>query len=161
MPLDQLEVNGARELHALARRLREQGAVGLTRELRQKLHGADKPLEAAIRFGVTEYVPNRYGRILRKALRLRTSVKSLPKQISVRMVLTAKGKARLRQIGPLNNPGTLRHPIFADGPRRLWRWTAQRVRAGFFSDPVEMMRHDLRKRVADAMHAVGRAITKG
>ena len=156
-----LKVVGAHELHSLARRLREQGDVGLKTEMRRTLSKADRPLEVAIRAGVGEYLPTRYARILAKATKVATRLKTTGSDVSVRLQVTAKGARVQRRIAPIDNPGTLRHPVFATGPRSKWRWAGQRVRPGFVSDHFDALRGQLRRDLIQAMHHIAEKITKG
>ena len=101
-----LKVVGAHELHSLARRLREQGDVGLKTEMRRTLSKADRPLEVAIRAGVGEYLPTRYARILAKATKVATRLKTTGSDVSVRLQVTAKGARVHGGIGRSGNDGS-------------------------------------------------------
>lgn len=166
MPLD-LAVVGAHELHALARRMREQGDRGVLQELRKRLDRADRPLERAIRSNVGRYMPNRYARILARALKLQTRTKTTGRSVSVRLVVTAKGSSHPRQIGPLDDPGILRAPNWGryrynkHGSRRRNKWHEQHVRPGFVSDHVDELADEVRRDLIDGIHEIGQKITKG
>lgn len=162
-----VQVDGAREFNAVARRLRDAGDTGLIKELRKALDGHAKPLETAVRTDLPRYLPNRYAAVLAKAMRVRGATRSYGREVSVRLVLTAKGSKRPRQVGPLDNPGILRAPNWGRyrynkyGSRRRNKWHRQYVRAGFWSDHVHGMRTSIRRDVVEAAHTVAQKITKG
>lgn len=167
-----LKVVGAHELHSLARRLREEGHIGLKTEMRRTLSKADRPLEVAVRAGVGEYLPTRYARILAKATKVTTRLKTTGSDVSVRLQVGAKGKVYPRHIAKYDNPGILRHPVF--GRTRPLKnhaklkavtytnpWVAQNVRPGFVSDHFDALRGQLRRDLIQAMHHIAEKITKG
>ncbi len=162
-----VQVEGAREFNALARRLRDAGDQGLMREVRKALDDKARPLENAVRTDLPRYLPNRYAAVLAKAMKVKGATRSYGREVSVRLVLTAKGSKRPRQVGPLDNPGTLRHPVCGRyrynqfGSRSRNPWVAQRVRAGFWSDHLDGMRKIIRRDVVEAVHTVAQKITKG
>lgn len=166
MPID-LQVVGAHELHALARRLREQADRGILKQLHKRLDNADRPLENAIRAHVGEYLPNRYARIIARRLKLQTRIKTTGRMVSVRLVVTAKGSKRQRQVNPLDNPGLLRAPNWGryrynkHGSRRRNAWHVQHVRPGFVSDHVDALRDHVRRDMIAGIHEIGQKITKG
>jgi hypothetical protein len=147
--------------------MREQGDRGIIRELHKRLDRADRPLETATRSHVGAYLPNRYARILAKALKFQTRIKTTGRTVSVRLVVTAKGSKRQREIGRLDNPGILRHPVFGryrynkHGSRRKNPWVAQGVRPGFVSDRVDELRDQVRRDLIEGIHEIGQKITKG
>lgn len=162
-----VQVEGAREFNALARRLRDAGDTGLMREVRKALDDKAKSLESAVRTDLPRYLPDRYAAILAKAMKVKGATRSYGREISVRLVLTAKGSKRPRQVGPLDNPGILRAPNWGRyrynrfGSRRRNKWHRQYVRAGFWSDHVDGMRKVIRRDVVEAVHTVAQKITKG
>lgn len=159
----EVRVAGAHQLEALARRLREAGDRSLPTELRRALSKAAKPLEADVRAHVGLYLPNRYAAVLERSMKFAVSVRTSGRSPSVTIVFTAKGVRHERQIKTLDNPGLLRHPVFARGPRRTWHWARkpQRVRPGFWSDQVEDHKPRIRRDMHAAMHDVAEKITKG
>lgn len=159
MPLE-FRVLGTHELERVARELKSMDRK-LIPKLRRALDKAVEPTERDIIEGLPHYLPNRYAAILAKSIKFSTSTKTTGRDVSVRLVLTAKGVSHERQIRQLNNPGNLRHPVFARGRRSTWTWARQRVRAGFFSDPVEDQRGRLRRDVLKAMHDTAQEITRG
>jgi hypothetical protein len=76
--------------------------------------------------------------------------------------LRLRGKTRDRQVTRLN-AGLLRHPVFArrGTPRLSWNWVIQTggMRSGFFTDAVREQVPDIREKVQQAMHEVGKKIT--
>lgn len=156
-----VRVTGAQELDALARRLREADQRHLLPQMRRAFERATRPVEPAVRATLPVYLPNRYAAILAKAMKVAVRMKTAGRDVSVRLVLTAKGKAHPRKVAPLDNPGLLRAPSFPRGRRSTWRWHEQHVRPGFWSDHVERLRGDLRKASREAMHTTAEKITKG
>lgn len=157
----EVRVLGAHQLEALARRLRHEGDQGLMRELRRALSKADKPLEADVKAGMPAYLPDRYAAILAKATKFRNNVRTVGRQVSVTMVVTAKGVTQERQIKTIDNPGALRHPVFARGRRSAWVWAKQQVRPGVVSDKFDDHKARIRDDVLQAMENVAEKITKG
>lgn len=158
----EFKVLGAQELDRVARDLKSLDRK-LIPKLRRALDRAVEPTEKAIAQGLPHYLPNRYAAVLAKSLKFATSTRTTGRDVSVRMVLTAKGIRTERQIRQLNNPGNLRHPVFATGRRSTWTWVKrpQRVRPGFFSEPIEDRIGDIRRGVLHAMHETAQQITKG
>jgi hypothetical protein len=154
-----LRVTGAKELTALARRLHEAADTGLTREFRKALSKGGKPLEAAIRANVGEYLPSRYARIIAKAAKVTSRFSTRAREVSVRYVVTAKGVKTDRKIRTIDT-GVLRHPVFARGPRSRWRWVGQSVRPGVVSDHVDRLRTQIRRDLVQAVHDTAKKITK-
>lgn len=157
----EVRVFGAHQLDALAKRLKYAGDVDLLKELRGALRKADKPLEADVKAGMPAYLPDRYAAILAKATKFRNSVRTTGRTVSVTMVVTAKGVSHERQIRTLDNPGLLRHPVFARGRRSSWTWAKQHVRPGLVSDKFEDHKDRIRRDVLGAMDKVADKITKG
>jgi hypothetical protein len=159
MSLD-FKVVGANELERVARDLKAADKT-LIRQLRRALDKAAEPTKKAIVAGLPHYLPNRYARVLARAAKFTTSTRTTGREVSVRLVMTAKGVKTDRQIRQLNNPGMLRHPVFARGRRSTWNWAKQRVRPGLFDNPVEDQRGRIRRDVLQAMHETAQKITRG
>lgn len=157
----EVRVFGAQQLDALAKRLKYAGEVDLLKELRRALAKADKPLEADVKSGMAVYLPDRYAAILAKATKFKNNVRTVGRQVSVTMVVTAKGVSHERQIKTIDNPGLLRHPVFARGRRSSWTWAKQRVRPGVVSDKFDEHKDRIRRDVLQAMDHVADKITKG
>ncbi len=157
----EVRVFGATQLEALAKRIRYEGDQGLMKELRRALSKADKPLEADVKAGMPTYLPDRYAAVLAKATKFKNNVRTVGRQVSVTMVVTAKGVRHDRQIKTIDNPGLLRHPVFARGRRSSWTWAKQRVRPGVVSDKFDEHKDRIRRDIMQAMDNVADKITKG
>jgi hypothetical protein len=151
------------QLRDLSLRLRAMGSEGkgLRRELYRAINEAAKPVAEQVVSPewLFPYMPDRYAAVLAPDLRV-TTLKRGGQRASVSLRL--RGKTRDRQVTRLN-VGILRHPVFArEGtPRRDWTWKWQRggMRPGFFTDAVRGHVPEIRDRVAEAVHEVGKKIT--
>lgn len=170
MPLG-IEVTGALALESLARRLREAGDRDLMPKLRKALDKADAPLERRVRQHMPQYLPDRYARVLAIAARFTSRTQVNAREVSVRLIMTAQGVRYPRKVEAIDG-GDLRHPVFGR-TRPLRRhalhratsmknpWAVTRVRRGFWSEPVEEMKDQIRHDAIVAMHEVAQQITKG
>lgn len=149
---------GVYQLRVLSRRLREAGAEGqgLRRELYKAVSAAAKPLAAEIKDpeNLRPYMPDRYADVLASDISVTTS-KSTSRNPGV--AIKAKGRAKKRKVKRLNDLGILTHPVFGD--REKWVDQTARVKPGFFTDPCKKAAPDIRAKVLDAMHDVGKRIT--
>lgn len=160
-------VTGGDDLAHLGRRLREAGDKDLMRELRKGLEAAMRPLGDLIAEGSPAYMPSGYEVTLMEALVSRTSTKTAGRTATVELVTYAQGKrGRRRQIRALNNPGRLRHPVYGRYRRikRGWLiknpWAAQNIRGGFFDDPVDANKENIREEARAAVRRVADKIVK-
>lgn len=131
------EVRGTEQFVQLARALNAQGSAGkgLKRELMAEIKTAAKPMENEVRRDLPQYLPKRYARVLAANLVVRPSQKTTGNSAGLKLTGYAKGQSRRRQVNPID-AGILRHPVF--GNRKVW--IAQRVKAGFWSIPMERSR---------------------
>lgn len=102
----------------------------LKKELRQGLNRAVKPLGARAKEGISRYVPSGYAPILRRSFRTSTRI-SLTGNPRVTLRGKAKGRHKDRRVDAIDK-GILRHPTFANREA----WVAQKIRSGFWSDPM-------------------------
>lgn len=170
MPLG-IQVTGAIALESLARRLRVAGDTDLLPKLRKALDKADAPLERKVRQGLPHYLPDRYARVLGAAARFSSRATTQGRVVAVRLIMTAQGVRYPRKVEAIDG-GDLRHPVFGR-TRPLRRhalhratsmknpWAVTRVRRGFWSEPVEEMKDQIRHDAIVAMHEVAQQITKG
>jgi hypothetical protein len=157
------QVRGDQQLRDLSLRLREMGkeGKGLQRELYRAISDAAKPVADQIvdPAWLFPFMPDRYAEELAPDLRV-TTLKRGGQKASVSLRL--RGKTRDRQVQRLN-AGLLRHPVFArrGTPRRTWHWKTQTggMRSGFFTDAVRAQAPDIRAKVQQAVHEVGKKIT--
>jgi hypothetical protein len=149
-----VEVVGAEQLAALAKRLR--GADKLYRkELRIGINRAVKPLKQDVLEQMPLYMPARYAKVMRKALKVKTVIRT-GGMASVRMNAIAKGRHKNRDTRALDR-GVLRHPLYGD---RGW-WYAQKVKRGFWSEPLKDGAPRVRAEVMDVIRTVNKKLMEG
>jgi hypothetical protein len=149
-----VRVDGGQKLATLGKALR--GADRAYRkQLRGRLRDAVKPLGQDVKQQMPTYLPRRYAQVLQRAFRPRIKIRT-GGLAAVRVIAVAKGKGRPREVKAIDG-GTLRHPVF--GNRRLW--VAQRVRAGFWSDPMQAGAPKVRRQVVEIINDVHAQIAKG
>lgn len=148
----QITVTGAAELQRLSLRLREAGDGSLNRKLRHGVTDAVRPLKREVVAGLPTYMPNRYASVLAGSLKLRTDAAGE----AVRITATAKGRRKQRAV-PAINDGILRHPTY--GNRK--RWSAQRIRRGFFTQPMRRGGPAIKRRIERVMEDVTQKIARG
>lgn len=149
-----IQVRGAFELRRVAKRIRDAGRRDLDRQLRRGLDNAVKPLTAVVVAELPDYLPNRYAAVLAADLELRSKTRT-GAGAAIRIVGQAPTRWDERDVAAVEK-GILRHPKFGD---RDW-WYAQRVRAGFFSEPIErgapLVREELRRVIADFLNKLAK-----
>jgi hypothetical protein len=154
--------DGAAQLAALSKRLKDAGETGLRRNLQQAIDGAVQPLQREIG-GVSHleaYLPDRYAAVLASDLSVTVS-RLTGRNPGVRV--TAKGRVKERKV-QLFDVGAINHPVYARGPRDTWRWSnGQRagMKAGFFTDPAEKAGPQVRDAITAAMHDTAAKISGG
>ncbi len=152
---------GAVQLHALAARLRAAGTQGqgLRRELMKAITEAARPLAEEISsVGHLEpYMPDRYAAVLAADLSVRAK-----RSFSGDPVISVRAQARehKRKVAMLD-AGTINHPVWAQGPRKTWRWSNHQtggMKAGFFTDPCRDAAPQIRAKVMQALTDTARQI---
>lgn len=147
------EVSGAERLAALAKRLR--GAdKEYRKELRIGINRAVKPLKRDVLEQLPLFMPNQYAKVMKKALKVKTVIRT-GGMASVRITAYGKGRHKNRDIRALDR-GTLRHPLWGN---RDW-WYAQKVKAGFWSEPLKDGRPRVRAEVMDVIRTVNAKLMK-
>jgi hypothetical protein len=144
---------------ALARRLREATeAAAQRRQYNAALRGAAKPMNAGVREDLGMYMPasGGYLAVLGGSLKARI----IPERNGVTIRNTAKGKSRGRDLQALEK-GVLRHPVFGrrQGRRGQSIWQANRIRAGFFTEPITKRAPLARAALVKAMRDIARQAT--
>lgn len=150
-----IRVRGYAELFTLAERLKN-APKEQQKLYRKAILKSARPGQKAVKTSVPQYMPSGYAPVLKKNLRMRTKIGKRG-GVSVRIVAKAKGQQKLRHVGP-HNEGVLRHPVFG---RRRQPWVAQRVRRGFFSEPLLKTRPAIQVALLKAMSEVADNIAKG
>jgi hypothetical protein len=88
---------------------------------------ATRPAQREITGHLERYLPDRYAAELRREMKVSAGAAVGRGRVGVRV----QAAARKSGLGALNS-GRLRHPLFGNRER----WYTQRVRRGFFSDPL-------------------------
>jgi hypothetical protein len=149
-----IDVTTGRDLTSVRKALKELGDKGLGKEMSRGLSRAVLPLRREIRAEAKKKMPSGYGPLLSKSLRFRQQVKSGRRDAHVTERVHGDGKKERRDVLRLNE-GILRHPVFGRSrPTRRGRrsnpWAAQKVDAGFITDPADR----LQPQIGNAMRAV-------
>lgn len=149
-----LEITGTEEFVRVAKALNAQGSAGkgLKRELMAAIKTAAKPMEDEVRDHVSQYLPSGYAPVIAKGLVVRPSQSTRGSSIGLKLVGHAKGRSKRRHIKTID-AGTLRHPVWGGAP-----WVNQRVRPGFWSQPLAAARERPAKEIRRAIDAVARKI---
>jgi hypothetical protein len=147
-------VSGAKELAALARRLKDAGEVQLRRDLYNEINRAARPLARQIGSAkhLKPYMPDRYADVLAADLAVTVSKRvSRDPGISIR----ARSRSRRRKVRQLDD-GIISHPVF--GHRDRWVTQRAAMRAGFFTDPCKESGPQFRDAVLKAMAQTARRV---
>lgn len=162
----EFQVNGlAGDLFSFATALRAAGNGGLSRELDRGLRDAAvivaREVQADDRTG---RFPDAYARVFDADLDVKPQIRAVSgHRISV--VGVGESGPKGRDVVALNR-GTLRHPVFGRSGRRKsgssYRrpWVAQRVGAGWFSDPFERARPAALGKIQDAWDRVATKVNE-
>lgn len=149
----EIRVRGAHEFAALSRRLKVAGRMDLRRELFRAANSATKPARREVQQDLPKYMPNRYARVLRRDLALRTSPRT---GRDPGVVIRARGRRRRRMVAALER-GELRHPLFGDRDQ----WYLQPIVPGFFTRPLHEKAPDAVREISRAMDRVANRIAHG
>lgn len=143
-----LEITGTEQFVALARRLNQQGSAGrgLWRELNTEIKGAAEPMTDAVMQHLDKYVPSGYAPVLRSSLTVRVSRSTRGASAGLKLVASAKGRGKKRHIKVINQ-GTLRHPVWGN----MTTWVNQRIRPGFWDQPLTQAREIPAKHIRRAI----------
>lgn len=143
-----LEVVGNADFLRVSAKLKALGKDGLIlrRELRNELKDAAKPMGNAVRDHVAQYLPSGYAPIIAAGLTVVPTTSLRGSTAGLRLTGTAKGVTRRRHIGTIDR-GTLRHPVY--GNREVW--VNQRVRPGFWRDPIIDEAGEAREQIQQAI----------
>ena len=147
----------ARDFRDLARNLRYIGEEGLRKELYQAISDAADPLVQEIENlpHLQAYMPDRYADVLAKDLKV-----SVHKRTGTDPGVTVMGRAPTfgrggRKVAQ-RDTGIIWHPVFAQGPRRSWRWKLQTagMRPGYFTGPAERSGPRVREAIIAAIKRI-------
>lgn len=135
---EDIEFVGAKQAFVgMAKRLNAQGSQGrgLWRELNAELKNAAAPLTDVVLGHLSDYLPDRYAKVLRTSLTVRVSRSTKGASAGLKLVGTAKGVKKKRHVKVIND-GTLRHPVHGNPEA----WVDQGVKPGFWSQPLDANR---------------------
>lgn len=144
-------IEGAEQLATLSRKFKASSDKALRSELSKALNRATKRSKAAIRVSA-QRLPHRGGLAARIAaskivVRNRTTGRGDPM-----LQLVTSNKHNIRAI----DKGIVRHPVY--GNRK--QWVAQRVPAGFWSNPMRLNEADTQRELAAAMDELQRKLSR-
>lgn len=134
---DDLKITGTQQFVTLAKKLNAQGKQGrgLWRELNTQLRQAAEPMIDVVKLHLSDYLPDRYAKVLRTSLTVRVSRSTKGDAAGLKLVGVAKGVKKKRHIKVIND-GTLRHQVYGNPEV----WVDQPVRPGFWSTPLDSAR---------------------
>lgn len=143
-----LDVVGNEDFLRVSAKLKALGKGGLIlrRELRNELKDAAKPMGDAVRAHVEQYLPSGYAPIIAAGLTIVPTTSLRGATAGLRLTGTAKGVRRRRHIGTIDR-GTLRHPVYGNPDV----WVDQRVRPGFWRDPIIDEADEAQKQIREAI----------
>lgn len=143
-----LEVVGNADFLRVSAKLKALGKDGLIlrRELRSELKDAAQPMGNAVRAHVGQYLPSGYAPIIAAGLTIIPTTSLRGATAGLRLTGTAKGVRRRRHIGTIDR-GILRHPVYGNPDA----WVNQRVRPGFWRDPIIDEADEAREQIQQAI----------
>lgn len=143
-----LEVVGNADFLLVSAKLKALGKDGLIlrRELRSELKDAAQPMGNAVRRHVGQYLPSGYAPIIAAGLTIIPTTSLRGATAGLRLTGTAKGIRRRRHIGTIDR-GILRHPVYGNPDV----WVNQRVRPGFWRDPIIDESDEAREQIQQAI----------
>lgn len=150
-----IDIQGADQLVALSRRLKEAGARDLERELSKAITAAVKPLRKALQESARQKLPSRGGLNERVAKSRVTTKKALSGRGSGSGVRVTAG-GRKSQLSDMDQ-GSLRHPVY--GNRQVW--VRQQVQPGWWTEPTEEIGPTVQAEVQKALRRVADKIERG
>lgn len=141
------EVQGGEQLERLAHALKMAGSLDLQRELSKAISAEMKPLQEQVKTHARAILPRRGGLNRRVAA---SQFKTVKLRGGVRL------QARSSYSLQLLDRGTVRHPVFGNRSR----WVTERVRPGWWSDPVKTAAPDAQRKIQAAMDRVAAKLSQ-
>jgi len=145
-----VQVRGANQLADVAKALRRAGDKDLQRQLYAGLRRSAKPLIVAARDNAEKTLP-KHGGLNRRVARSRFKVSTRGGGRNPGVRVTAAGLDRR-----VDTSGTVKHPVF--GNRDVW--VTQKVKPGWFTDPMEQGAPKVRRELLVAIAEVARKVEK-
>jgi hypothetical protein len=150
-----LKIEGADQLQALAKALKDAGAKGLRKELMRSAQRATKPVKREVPASARRYLPRQGGLgVWVAGAKLKTKTRTAGRNVGV--VITGTAGRRMSPSSDLRaiNRGRVRHPTYGHRP-----WVNQQVRPGFWDVVMEGPVSDrARAEFVDAMDRIARQI---
>jgi len=146
-----LRITGADQMLDVGKRLRAAGeqGKGLRKQMTAEIRDAAKPIYPKIKASAASRLSQRGGLARRVARsRISTKVRMGGRSVGVRIVGT-----NAYQIAAMNR-GRLRHPVY--GNRSVW--VTQKIKPGWFSDPIKAEARSLQRAALKAVEKVGRQV---
>lgn len=148
---DDFEVRGADEFLALSKALKHAGQTELRKELNKAMRDGAKPLIPKARAEALRRLPQRGGlakQVAKEPARVQTRTGKDP---GVRIAI---GK---RQGGARSaNRGVIRHPVFGNRER----WVNQKVKPGWFDDPMKASAPEIRTALEAGMEQIAAKVVR-
>jgi hypothetical protein len=149
------DVTGAEKFAQVAKALKQAGDKELKLELRQAIKASVEPMLHDVRDQVSLYLPNRYAATLAPALKVGQRWKTSGSTIGLVLTGYAKGKKSRRYVKAIN-AGILRHPTYGN----RGAWVAQRVRPGFWDNPMANAKKKPTEEIRQALDRVARKLDR-
>jgi len=129
VPIDvTVTTRGADKLRRVALAVKAAGDKDLQRELRRALSRTTKPLRKAAKDGALQILPHRGGLDEHVAATARIATRVTANASGARLRITGTSRDNMRR---MDEEGIVRHPTFGHRP-----WKDQRIRPGWFTDPL-------------------------
>jgi hypothetical protein len=147
--------HGEQQLRTLAAAIKAAGGKEFGREVDRAMRRAARPLTRSARQGAMQVLPYRGG-LAERVARSRFTAAVRNRGASASLTIRGSGRYNLNRM----DEGTVRHPVYADTrkTRREWAWVNQRIRPGWFTDPLLLDAPKVRNELEDAMDDLGRRL---
>lgn len=152
--MPQVGLTGPEQFAKVAQALRD-APKDVRRESYAAMARAVRPLSKAVKAAASTYLPGQYGPEVAKSIRIRTRRRS-GRNAGITLVGTAKTRdGKVREFGRLNQ-GELRHPLYG----HRGNWYAQRVRPGFWDEPLMENVDEVRKELVRVLDVIAERILR-
>ncbi len=150
-----IKVRGEGEFAKAGNRLRT-GTRGAERSYTQAIVRGVKA-QSTVKAAVPRYLPSGYAPVLVASLKVTAATRGSTVDIKA----SAPGRrGHPRRIDQMER-GQLRHPKWPRGRRSTWKWHGQRIKAGFFTEPLAKRRKHIEGQIQKAMGVVADRCTRG
>lgn len=148
---DDFEVRGADQFFELSKALKHAGRTELRKELNKAMRVGAKPLIPKARAEAMARLPQRGGlakQVAKEPARVQTRT---GRDSGVRIVV-GKKRGGARQA----NRGVIRHPVFGNREK----WVDQKVRPGWFDDPMRASAPEIRQALEQGIEDVAAKVVR-